>query len=410
LKTYARNMVGQAAASAVKKYTGYGAYSRIGKGGMNGNQAPRIMNGANNDGSVVISNKEYLADIKASPTAGMLAMSSYNINPGDENTFPWLATIARNFQEYRLEGVAFMYRSLYSDSTSGVSGAQGAVIMSTQYDPTEAQPDTKQELENSEFAQSGKPSQSMTHFIECAKNLTPLSNLYIATSPEQLKGDKRFYNFGTFNIANQGVPATAATLGELWISYQVRLYKPKLTLDDGGRDKFYEVTIYKDDVTPYDSANPNSLVNMVDADNEKTYGFPGNNFFPLLFEGKKTLWPGVRGPSTFIITYYWHGTTAAAYTLGTLTLSNCREDYLLLSRSGDVAPQFQIHGPGIGVSSSTCMLQFAITLDAPNTFTNYANGNPWGWSFTGTWVLPAAGAGFKMHITQVPYKAIVTNN
>lgn len=111
MKRYAGSLASAAASNAIRTVTGYGAYSGM-RGGMQGKTIPKIRNAGQNDGSVVISNEEYLGDIKSSVTAGKFLNTYVKLNPGNKAAFPWLGSIAENFQEYRWEGLCFTFKSM----------------------------------------------------------------------------------------------------------------------------------------------------------------------------------------------------------------------------------------------------------------------------------------------------------
>lgn len=396
LKKYAGSLLSSAARSAIKRYTGYGAYSKVGYGGMTGNQAPHIINGAK-DGSIVISNKEYLGDVVSNNASNVLTSATYTINPGNSDTFPWLSAIARNYQEYRLEGLAFTYRSMWAEVTSNVGqdGSQGSVILSTEYDPTVDTATTKQELANSEFSQTVKPSQSCTHFIECAKGETPLSNLYVAAEDEAQKGDPRFYNFGKFSISTVGIAANYTTLGELWVSYQIRLYKPKLILE-GAKDKLFIWARKGTDVAS--TNNPMGELSMTDPIYQEAYCYPGTNFFPTSMSGLKISFPGSRLPKNYIITFYWKG-TAALCQVDPPTLKNCDYDNHVLRTGGQVEADADIEAPQNAASCTEKIEIFAIKQRGTQL-----NGQPWTMEFANNSVLPANPTHFKMIVTEIPYR------
>lgn len=177
--------------------------------------------------STRVKHREYLGDVivPSSPTAFTLA--SYAVNPGNNYAFPWLATIAGQYQQYRFDGLVFEFKTLSSDITSG--GALGAVIMSSNYDVVQPSFSSKIQMENSQYAVSTKPSCSMIHTMECAPGQVA-NNLYYVrgSSPQTVSGqDNRFYDLANFQLATQGLPGSAGqVLGELWVSYDVQLFKP----------------------------------------------------------------------------------------------------------------------------------------------------------------------------------------
>jgi hypothetical protein len=217
---------------AAQAIRGFGDYKVSGNSLMCGGMTvPEVVNSVKNAG-IIIRHKEYLADIDASTTFNL---NSYPINPGMIQTFPWLSQVAPNFEQYKFRGILFEFKSLSSDSvlSSATSSALGAVIMSTQYDVLDPPFTNKFNMENYEFANSTKPSLSMIHPIECAKSQTSVSELYIRDGPVPTGADQRLYDLGMFSIATVGMQASSGVAGELWVTYEVELYKPKLIEDLG---------------------------------------------------------------------------------------------------------------------------------------------------------------------------------
>lgn len=191
---------------------------------MNGSQIPKF---STTRATNVVCHREYLRD-----WTGVNAFSneSFRLNPGDSETFPWLSTIAQNYQEYKFHGLVFEFRSLITDFVT--SGAPGVVVMATNYNANEPAYGTKQEMENSEFAVAVKPTLNLMHGVECAVQQTVDPIKYVRRGGADTTGDSRLYDLGTFQFANQGSPNQL--LGELWVSYCVEFFKPVLPDTVGG--------------------------------------------------------------------------------------------------------------------------------------------------------------------------------
>jgi len=177
--------------------------------------------------STRVRHREYLGDMVVPATPTAFNLSTYTVNPGDVYTFPWLSSIAVQYQQYKFDGLIFEFRTLSSDITSG--GALGAVILASNYDVVQPAFTDKIQMENSQYAVSTKPSCSMIHTMECAPGQVA-NNLYYVrnTGPSVVAGqDNRFYDLANFQIATQGLPGSSGqVLGELWVSYDVQLFKP----------------------------------------------------------------------------------------------------------------------------------------------------------------------------------------
>lgn len=182
----------------------------------------------NSRSGVVVRHKEYLGDITAS---NVFRNQVFPINPGISLTFPWLSQIANSFEEYELRGMVFEFKSLSSDALllTANNSSLGSVIMGTQYDVLDKPFVNKIQMENHQYSNSAKPSQTFIHPIECARKQTPLTRLFTRNAAVPEGADPRLYDLGNFQLAVQGMQgASTGTCGELWISYEVKFFKPQL--------------------------------------------------------------------------------------------------------------------------------------------------------------------------------------
>lgn len=204
---------------------------------------PQIRNTVYTEGGTIIRHREYLGPIVTSATAGQFDITSYPLNPAQSSTFPWLSQLAANYEEYKPNGLMFEFRSTASDAiASSTNLALGQVMMCTQYDPTDPEFSSDIELLNYSWAQSGKVSDNVQHFVECDPKQSPLSHLYTRAGSESSPSDLRFSDFGRFSIATQGLQGTSVQIGQLWVTYEFIMYKPKLGEDqaEGGGIFMYQ--------------------------------------------------------------------------------------------------------------------------------------------------------------------------
>lgn len=216
--------------------TGFGDYKVMKNSLIETNGPPTVINSGK---EFIIRHREFVQDIySGTGTAGSQTpfnLQAFPINPGVANLFPWLANLASQFEQYRLEGMVLEYKSMYSDAVTSANGALGTVILATEYNAGAPLFPNKQSMENHEFAQSAKPSLSILHPIECARSQSVLNELYVRTTGVVPSGqDIKTFDFGTFQIASQGVPLAAGStqvlLGELWCTYQISLFKPRVSV------------------------------------------------------------------------------------------------------------------------------------------------------------------------------------
>lgn len=192
-----------------------------------GTQIPQFVN---SDHSTRVSHREFIRDILVPTNPADFNNIAEQINPANSNLFPWLSTLAPSFSQYKVNGMVFEFRTMSSDITTG--GALGTVVMATNYDSVDLPYPNKVVMENAQYSVSCKPSVSMIHAIECDPSMTASKLLYVRNGSSTLNVDKdaRFYDMGIFQVATKGLPGTTnQVLGELWVSYDVTLYKPEIS-------------------------------------------------------------------------------------------------------------------------------------------------------------------------------------
>jgi hypothetical protein len=207
---------------------------------------------APHESSGVFSKVEFLQSIYAPQLpAGQFQNTVLPLNPGLQRTFPWLALVAPQFEEYEFLQLMFYWRPMVSDFNSG-TGQTGEVIMVTQYNPNDPPFTDTLRAKSYDMAMSCKASLAMNHGVECdpTKN-SGAAGKYIRSGPLQYDGqgtDIKQYDLGNLNVIVNGTPAEYAgqLLGELWVAYTVQLRKPKLPTSTGDvilRDYFQCQTI-----------------------------------------------------------------------------------------------------------------------------------------------------------------------
>lgn len=224
---------GALAGAALSKVLGYGDYTVVENNLASstakfGGEVPQFANG--ND-KTIIRHREYVGPVVSPGTA--FTNITYDINPGNANLFPWLAAVARSYQQYRMRGCVFIYKSLTSDYAA--SGGMGQVILATNYNVNDDDYSNTVQMQNSEYAVAAKPSVSTLHPLECATSVRRNDPFYVFDPNSNSTGatvDKRFRDMGKFQIATEGLSTGAGvTIGQLWVSYDVELIKPIIPYD-----------------------------------------------------------------------------------------------------------------------------------------------------------------------------------
>lgn len=146
--------------------------------------------------------------------------------PNNVTLFPWLSQLAQSYEQYKWLGLVFEFRSLSANALAASAAGMGSVTMATQYNVYENQFYTKAAANNAMFATSCKPSESMFHPVECDPMETPMEPLYITHPWDILGGDNRMTEMGQLNLITQGAPTFYPACGELWVTYDLLLFKP----------------------------------------------------------------------------------------------------------------------------------------------------------------------------------------
>jgi hypothetical protein len=217
--------LGRMAGNYASRITGLGDYS-IQKNVFLNNNGPPVFAG---DAEIIVAHREFIGDISGSTSFGFGMVAG--INPCNSTLFPWLSQVALQYEEWEPLGMVFEFKSTSADALNSTNTALGTVIMATEYDTLKPLFANKIQMENYEYSTSTKPSESVLHMIECAPQYNPLARMYNynrGVQPIPPLADPHLYNLGTFQLATTGMQAVAV-VGELWVSYRIRLLKPRVS-------------------------------------------------------------------------------------------------------------------------------------------------------------------------------------
>lgn len=212
-------------------YDGRGAYTSSNALMAGSSRAPPQFGSVQDEtGALIVSHREYVGDVFGpDSTRRDFKNRVYEINPGMEATFPWLSQLAQNYEEYELGQLVFEFKSTVDSSVAG-DGQVGTVVMVTNYN-SEARPfDDKNSMMQYDGSNSCRTTTHAVHGVECdPSKLSGSAGNYIRVKPKQGQ-DMKTYDHGLFQLATVGMPSNFdnATIGELWVSYTVKLRKPRL--------------------------------------------------------------------------------------------------------------------------------------------------------------------------------------
>lgn len=263
-------------------------------------------------GSIRVRHKEYIATIISSTE---FRNASYNLNPGLFNSFPWLSTIAQNFEQYEWNGLVFQYIPTSGDALSSTNAALGKVCMATDYNAVDAEYVSMPQMMGTEFSNIGKPSEAIMHAIECAPSEQPVKKYWVRTGPHPSDTDLRLYDHGKFQIAVSGQQENAFDLGDLWVTYDVTLSKPVLSSITGDTIPTTHVVF-----TGVSAANPFGSTRTVQY---------GSNIARLGIDNNSIFWPNTEDTGRFMVIYWASGPApTVTIALPTITPVGCHTSNL----------------------------------------------------------------------------------
>lgn len=288
-------------------------------------------------GSLRIKHREYIGDIATGTSAGVFSNNAYPINPGLSNTFPFLSSMAQNYDTYVFHGLVFEFVS----TTAGTaSGAMGSIILSADYNSSANPYVNKHVMENSGYAVSSRLDGNVMYGIECAKSQTPPEGYLVRNSSSVT--DKSGYDMALFQVAT--APSTgfgsSAIVGELWVTYDVELRRPSLSPNRYGYARFFRTGVSA--ATPMGTASSSSI----------GYG-ACLGVAPL--NSTKLEFQQCNAGDIMRVDLYWTGSVAGATTYPTLTYSGCSAFASYLSG---------VTIPAAGTSSTGMHMSFNVLVDA----------------------------------------------
>ena len=334
--------LGRLGGEVVKYFLGRGDYQVKSNSLLEGHSSmPYVINKINKPGATIIRRCEYITDIISSSSANTFKNQNYSLNPALQSTGlgPWIAQIAANWEEYELIGCYFEFKSMSANALNSVNTALGTICLACDFNASNANFATLQEMQNYENAISIKPSENVRYFVECSPRATPITELYTRTGVLSANQDIKLYDLGSMQIASAGCQGTSVNLGQLWVCYELALLKPKLFQALGNSNLWCASSSGTfANATPFGSQTIND----------------GN--LALTFTGTTITFPFSSTTQSFYIQFLWFGTGAVASAFSTLTLS-----------SGITGPQRAASVPLNGETCSKMQYSFEIQIAANNT-------------------------------------------
>lgn len=339
--------------------------------------------------SVTIAHREYLGDIISSSTAGAFDISSFDINPASSDSFPWLSTIAgQSFQQYKFDGLIFEFRSFSADALNSTNTALGSVSACICYDYNDQNPQSRYDIENTDWSSACKPSENMNIPVECKPSQTGMNGLlYVLNTPGVPAGaDPKTYFMGKMFIATQGFQGTSVNIGSLYVTYKIRLFKPVMTRPLAQAHLVYKTRNSPTINQPFGtvaSGDPS----LYDCD---TLGvsFPLNGgLYDRMVWNRKHLVVG----QVFMITLLYQGSVTSNLSRPNFTLSSNLQALTLTD--GGFSTTESAPNPNVNTGSSILLLSLAVRVTSNNMDASLTG--------TATGLIPTGTTAVKIRIMQV---------
>lgn len=296
--------------------------------------------------SSVVSHTEYIGDLLASTG---FAISKFSINPGDGNAFPWLSSIAINYETYKFQKLRYLFKSSASDAiiASNASGGLGIVGLAVTYDATDPLFSNKFTMNNYQGTQTAKPSANQIITVDCKRAILP-DGLFVRDAMDITSTtDIRFSDLGSLFISVNGTQASTGTIGELWVDYRVKLMKPKLVMGAADQNDKYILALGVNNATPFGSVYGQFLQSL------------GSGIGTSIANGTSLAFPPTMGAGRYVISMYWIG---GATPITTPNISYYNAQPYALFKSSPTVNIASYASPNTGATSNILSLTTCVEI------------------------------------------------
>lgn len=187
----------------------------VAKGMVRTTQRPMMTSKPNGD--ITVQHREYIADFNGSVT---FASNTIAINPGLSQSFPWLASVAQNFESYLFKKLKYCYE------TEAPTTATGTLMLAIDYDASDNAPSTKAQIMAYRRSVRSPPWNACCYESE-AKDLQKLKSRFVRNGAVPANTDVKLYDTGNLFLCTQG-QANTNNIGELYVEYVVELMTPQI--------------------------------------------------------------------------------------------------------------------------------------------------------------------------------------
>lgn len=295
--------IGSAAGNIYSKITGWGDYKVTSNSllGADGSIVPVF-----GEDSIRVRKRECIAHINATQDFNN---NVFPINPGLSEVFPWLSSIAQNYEQYKFNGLVFQFKSTSSDAIASTTNlGLGQVILATDYNADSSPFVNDLQMLGTMFSNSDKPSRDILHAIECAPSQQAQKLYYCRSGDVPSGADARLYDMGIFQLATLNMGANYEGMGQLFVSYDITFSKAVMNNQLG-----FSINTDKFVFTGVDNTHVFGTTQTADTYNNLGITFTSSNeiAFPVTLES-----------GYYMITLYYQGAGTASTAMNAVP-TNC---------------------------------------------------------------------------------------
>lgn len=179
------------------------------------------------NGGINVRHCELIAEVTGETA---FTLQTFELNPGLQATFPWLAGVASRYEFYKFRNLGFMFKTSCSTAT------EGTLYMAADYDSSDAVPESGTEM----FAMLGcvrtQPWAQTKFLCNNVGLLGGTTKKYVRSLPPEADNDLKTYDAGKLHVAVEGA-AGSESWGQLYVVYDVDLMIPASfsTTEDAGQ-------------------------------------------------------------------------------------------------------------------------------------------------------------------------------
>jgi len=179
---------------------------------------PKMTSLPNGDARII--HREYIGEVTAGTSSpSVFSNTSYPVNPGQNQTFPWLSQIASRYESYRFNALRFDYE------TEAPSSLGGSLVLALDYDASDPAPVSKQQALAFRESVRSAPWKECRH-VSLSEDLNKQKSYFVRNGSQPSTTDIKTYDVGNLNVITQGVTTASSTCGELYVEYDVTLMTP----------------------------------------------------------------------------------------------------------------------------------------------------------------------------------------